>query len=232
MPARESPHEAQHWLRRLAQAEQPGIALLVSALALGLLVGGLAGVFRLALVAANNSRRELLSASAALPVPVWLCSALISACGVALAVWLVRRHAPEAAGSGIQEIEGALDDVRPVRWRRVIPVKFVGGVLAIGSGMIAGREGPTVQMGGALGRMLSDTFRLHPDHARTLLAAGAGAGLTAAFNAPFMSCLLANTSRIASLSSSSWSIACNSCLAMASRSTSTLSTTKMTPSAP
>jgi len=96
----------------------------------------------------------------------------------------VRRFAPEAAGSGIQEIEGALDGVRPMRWRRVIPVKFAGGLASLGSGMIAGREGPTVQMGGALGRMLGELGRRPPLETHALVAAGAGAGLTAAFNAP------------------------------------------------
>jgi CIC family chloride channel protein len=100
-------------------------------------------------------------------------------------VWLVRRIAPEAGGSGIQESEGTLDGVRPLRWRRVLPVKFFGGILAIGSGMIAGREGPTDPMGGALGQMLAERSAGPAGQARTLVAAGAGAGLTVVFNAPF-----------------------------------------------
>jgi CIC family chloride channel protein len=99
-------------------------------------------------------------------------------------VLLVRRVAPETAGSGVQEIEGALDDLRPLRWRRVLPVKFVGGLCALGGGLALGREGPTIQMGGNLGRMIGDLFKLSRDEVHTLIAAGAGAGLSAAFNAP------------------------------------------------
>ncbi len=51
--------------------------------------------------------------------------------------------------------------------------------------MVLGREGPTVQLGGNVGRMVGDLFRMRSAEARhTLLATGAAAGLSAAFNAP------------------------------------------------
>ncbi|MDW2020375.1 chloride channel protein, partial [Vibrio sp. 704] len=109
----------------------------------------------------------------------------ISALLAFVGYFLVHRFAPEAAGSGIPEIEGAMDNIRPVRWWRVLPVKFFGGMGALGSGMVLGREGPTVQMGGAVGRMVTDIFRVKDDDTRhSLLASGAAGGLAAAFNAP------------------------------------------------
>jgi len=63
-------------------------------------------------------------------------------------------------------------------------VKFVGGLLAIGSGLALGREGPSVQMGASVANGIGRiSGRSWPDR-RVLLAAGAGAGLAAAFNAP------------------------------------------------
>lgn len=64
-------------------------------------------------------------------------------------------------------------------------MKFIGGVGTLGAGMVLGREGPMVQLGGNLGRRVVDVCRLRGAETRhTLLATGAVAGLTAAFNAP------------------------------------------------
>lgn len=101
------------------------------------------------------------------------------------AYYLVKRFAPESGGSGIPEIEGALMNLRPVRWRYVLPVKFFGGLGALGSGMVLGREGPTVQLGGNVGAMVCDLLKIkNKAYRHTFLATGAAAGITAAFNAP------------------------------------------------
>lgn len=74
------------------------------------------------------------------PFIQWLIAFFFSALLGSIAFYLMHRFAPEAGGSGIPEIEGALDDVRPVRWRRVLPVKFFGGTCALSSEMILGEK--------------------------------------------------------------------------------------------
>jgi adenylate cyclase len=66
----------------------------------------------------------------------------------------------------------------------LIPVKFFGGLLAIGAGMALGREGPSVQMGAVVADLVGKAGRRAWPGLRTLVAAGAGAGLAVAFNAP------------------------------------------------
>ncbi|MCW8335927.1 H(+)/Cl(-) exchange transporter ClcA [Vibrio paucivorans] len=161
----------------------------LSVLAMSLIVGILAGLvgtyFEIAVHFVSETRTEWLKSEIGSAIPLWLTAFIISALLAFIGYYLVHKFAPEAAGSGIPEIEGAMDGMRPVRWWRVIPVKFFGGMGALGSGMVLGREGPTVQMGGAIGRMVTDIFKVcNDDTKHSLLASGAAGGLAAAFNAP------------------------------------------------
>jgi chloride channel protein, CIC family len=57
----------------------------------------------------------------------------------------------------------------------LIPMKFVGGVLAIGAGLARGREGPTVHMGPSIAYVLGKSFRRNSHDCMVLMAAGARA---------------------------------------------------------
>lgn len=165
--------------------DKSNFSVLILASLVGILAGFVGTYFEIAVRFVSETRTDWLKSEIAGVVPLWLAAILISAGLAFVGYFLVHRFAPEAAGSGIPEIEGAMDNIRPVRWWRVLPVKFFGGMGALGSGMVLGREGPTVQMGGAVGRMISDIFRVKDDDTRhSLLASGAAGGLAAAFNAP------------------------------------------------
>jgi CIC family chloride channel protein len=81
-------------------------------------------------------------------------------------------------------VEAVLSEDLPPAPFWLIPVKFVGDVLAIGAGLALGREGPSVQMGASLAHLCGRITRRNWADCRVLMAAGAGAGLATAFGAP------------------------------------------------
>ncbi len=150
----------------------------------GLGSGMVALGFRAALTGADALRNGLINWAQRMPAWGWIFPILFGTLGAGISVALTRRFAPEASGSGIPHLEAVLHRFRKLEWKRVLPVKFFGGILSIGSGMALGREGPTVQMGGAVGDAVSRWLKVSPRERLTLISAGAGAGLAAAFNAP------------------------------------------------
>jgi CIC family chloride channel protein len=171
-------------LRRFLDAEKRNTPVLFWALVVGCLTGLLGAVFQIILTTIATWKASLLIWAQNYEFVSWALPISLSALMVYFALLMVRRIAPETGGSGVQEIEGALDDERPLRWKRVIPIKFLSGIFSLGAGMVLGREGPTIQMGGNLGKMMADLFKVSKDDLHTLVAAGAGAGLAAAFDAP------------------------------------------------
>jgi CIC family chloride channel protein len=158
--------------------------LAVLSLVGGAATGLLGAWFRLALDQADIFRG--LAISRLQPSGLIGLAAVVAGCAVSVAVaaWLVRRYSPYASGSGIPHVEAVLSQELPQAPIWLIPVKFAGGVLAIGAGLALGREGPSVQMGASAAHLVGRMFRRDPADCLVLLAAGAGAGLATAFNAP------------------------------------------------
>jgi CIC family chloride channel protein len=98
--------------------------------------------------------------------------------------WLLNSFCREAAGSGIPQLKLAFwKDFGTVPWR-VAWVKFVAGIVSIGGGQSLGREGPSVQLAGAVSSNLAGLAGEAKQNRRLASAAGAAAGLAAAFNTP------------------------------------------------
>jgi CIC family chloride channel protein len=162
-------------------------SLLILAL-LGLVVGAAAGtvgaIFRLSLGRADRMRNALIATADGFGLAGFVLVVMVCGAATALAAWLVRRYSPRASGSGIPHVEAVLNRILEPAPIGLVPVKFVGGVLAIGSGLALGREGPSVQMGASMAYRIGLLFRRDWFDCRVLIAAGAGAGLATAFNAP------------------------------------------------
>lgn len=130
----------------------------------------------------------------------WL-ALLVLPCALAALRWATLRFAPNAAGSGIPQVIGALSlppgpsqrslvSLAQVLWK--IPLVFCGML----AGASIGREGPSVQVGAAVMLAWGDFWKrrglqLRGFHANELLAAGAAGGLAAAFNAPLAGVIFA-----------------------------------------
>lgn len=110
----------------------------------------------------------------------------------ALVIGLLARHGSEKIrGHGIPEaIEAIL-----VRGSRVEPrlalLKPLASAISIGSGGPFGAEGPIIMTGGAFGSLVAQHFSLTSAERKTLLVAGAAAGMSATFDAPLAATLLA-----------------------------------------
>jgi CIC family chloride channel protein len=159
------------------------IGFVLAAALVGVLTGISAASFRLLLQRGARLRAGLAEWAHGtwwgLIVVVFVCTT-----AAALAAALVHRVEPHAEGSGIPRVEAVADGrVRPDR-SRLLPVKYVGGLLAIGSGMALGREGPSVQMGASAAVIVATVTRRNLADLRVLVAGGAAAGLATAFNAP------------------------------------------------
>ncbi len=170
--------------QRFIDADTKNFSLIFFAFVVGIVVGVISSIFRLSLAYIEMLRDSLYTGEGHLGLSNWILPFLFAVGGIGIALLLVKRFAPEASGSGVHEIEGALDEIRPLRWKRVLPVKFFASLFSLGSGLLLGREGPTVQIGANIGKMIKDLFRRPDNKTNPLVSAGAAAGLASAFNAP------------------------------------------------
>jgi len=160
------------------------LVLAVLALVVGAASGLIGALFRLTLLWCDGLRDHWIAWARTGSFAGLLIVIGGTATAVALAAWMVRRIEPHASGSGIPHVEAVLHGDLPPAPVRLMFVKFIGGVLAIGFGLALGREGPSVQMGANVANWIGTLFRRAWPDCRVLIAAGAGAGLATAFNSP------------------------------------------------
>lgn len=155
---------------------------IVKGIMVGILAGIIVSLFRLGVEWIFHTVLQLYSFFHA--QPLWLLPWVIVSVIVALIIGLLVKSEPNIKGSGIPQVEGQVQGIIQVNWWSVLWKKFVGGLLAIGSGLFLGREGPSIQLGSAVGLGVSHFTKGDETEENVLLSSGAGAGLAAAFNAP------------------------------------------------
>lgn len=109
-----------------------------------------------------------------------------------LASWaLNERFGPGVSGGGVTETMLGVSLEAGYLPTRLIPSKILATAATIGTGGSGGREGPIVLIGGAIGSSFARYTRFGQDQIRSLVAAGAGAGIGASFNAPIAGMMFA-----------------------------------------
>jgi CIC family chloride channel protein len=116
--------------------------------------------------------------------------AFVPALGALASGLLTSWFAPEASGGGGDAAIEAYHHGGLIR-RRVIPVKGLAAMLALSAGGSGGREGPTMQIGAAVGAAVGRMLPTRRAERRVLLVAGIAAGLSAVFRTPLGAALLA-----------------------------------------
>lgn len=156
-------------------------------LLLAFLVGILAGLIAVLYQFSVKKTEDIALAFGAWGAHHWVGWLLVPAFGGTMGLLVAKataKVAPEASGGGIVNIKGTLLGVRKIRPLRVLPMKFLGSLGIFLAGFALGPEAPAIQMGGAMGQLVGDLFKLDKKAIRPLIAAGAGAGFAAVFNAP------------------------------------------------
>ena len=109
-----------------------------------------------------------------------------------LIIGLIARYGSEQIrGHGIPEAIEAILFKRSAMSPKVALLKPLASAIAIGSGGPFGAEGPIIMTGGAVGSLLAQHFHVSGAERKTLLVAGAVAGMTAVFGTPIAALLLA-----------------------------------------
>lgn len=99
------------------------------------------------------------------------------------------KWAPLSGGSGIPQVVGEIQGRFNMDAGKVMLSKYVGGTAGALGGLSLGKEGPSVQIGGACGKLIAK-FTGREDLTKSLISAGAGAGLAGAFCAPLSGVLI------------------------------------------
>lgn len=180
----------------LADFSTDGRVLLLSSMALVIgVIGAFVAYALLWLIAVITNLAFFHRFSAALALPqnhhlgAWV--VLVPVVGALIVGVMARYGSEKIRGHGIPEaLEAILLGGSRIEWR-VALLKPISAAISIGTGGPFGAEGPIIMTGGAFGSLFAQQFHLSSAERKTLLAAGAAAGMSAVFATPVAAVLLA-----------------------------------------
>jgi H+/Cl- antiporter ClcA len=185
------PHSLPPLLREMQALRSMGFySLVAQALIVGAGTGLVIGLFRWLYTHINAFIVHSLSLHNLYSLP-WICGLFATLTLLALiSGWIVTKE-PLLSGSGIPQVELTVRGHLPLPWLRLLLGKFVGTLLCLSGGLSVGREGPSIQMGAAVGCGVGSLWFGKESVLPRFLIAGSAAGMTAAFGAPCAGLLFA-----------------------------------------
>ncbi|MBR0542653.1 MAG: ClC family H(+)/Cl(-) exchange transporter [Clostridia bacterium] len=169
-------------LRKIGSKRTESIYLIARGIEVGIASGLICVAYRYVLQIAESGLNSVLGyiKGSSVKTAVWL--AVLAVLGVLVS--LIVKWEPDAAGSGIPQTSGEIKGYFSLNWWKVIIAKFTGGATSVFAGLSLGREGPSVQLGGMAAKGCAVLTKADKTSQTRMIACGAGAGMSAAFNAP------------------------------------------------
>lgn len=166
------------------------LQLVVQGLIVGIITGGVIVLNRVSITKLNEIFKRLYSWGNESITNIIIVIFIISLLGL-LVGFMVKKEGM-ISGSGIPQVKGQVVNKIKINWLRVLIYKFLGGIIVLGTGLTVGREGPSVQIGAAIGEGVSEKIcKKNTTRKEFLITAGASAGLSAAFNSPLAGIIFA-----------------------------------------
>jgi len=169
------------WTRRLEQHEERVFLVLT------LVIGSLVGLVVVAFIVLTGNLGARLYPPGGSP---WR-RLLVPIAGSLATGYLLSRYFPYARGSGIPQTKAALFAREGCIRIRTVLGKFFCCSTSLASGIVLGREGPSVQVGSGIASVLGRKIGLGPERVKALIPVGASAAIAAAFNTPIAGVLFA-----------------------------------------
>lgn len=169
-------------IRKIEYKRSESLYLIVRGIEVGVASGLICVAYRFMLQIAESGLDRVLAyvKGNTLRTAIWL--ALL--CVIGVFVSYIIKWEPDAAGSGIPQTSGEIRGYFSLNWWKVIIAKFIGGTITVFSGLSLGREGPSVQLGGMAAKGAARLTKADRTTEIRMISCGAGAGMSAAFNAP------------------------------------------------
>lgn len=169
-------------IRKIEYKNKESLFLLVRGLEVGIAAGLVCVLYRYLLSFAEKFLYKVIDWTGGIPLRTALWLLVLAVLGIFVA--FINRWEPMAAGSGIPQINSEIKGRLNPLWVRVIAAKLVGGTTSVFAGLSLGREGPSVQLGGMAAKGVAQITKADKTTELRMISCGAGAGMSAAFNAP------------------------------------------------